>query len=241
MWSWIPIYGWAKFAASMGLVSRLAYGEVTEKPESVRDARRYINPKVWQFLGAAFAVFFRILGAYLLWIVFLVFLLFLVGLISNVVGEDSSNPILIIAVIITIIVTLLSFLALTVWLIARYLIVDLPIAVETDTNVSAAIKRSVDLTKGQIIRVYLVVIVAALISIPLYTVAVLIQVIPSILENLNLEFLQPLILLISLVTSSATSAFITPVWQSIKAVIYYDLLIRKEGLGLELENNNDLF
>ena len=241
LWSWIPIYGWAKFAASMGLVSRLAYGEVTEKPESVKDARRYINSKMWQFLGAAFAVGFRFLGAYILWFLLVLSLTVVVSIVINITSGNSFGVLATLLTVILILIGSLSFLALIVWLIARYLIVDLPIAVETDTNVRAAIKRSVDLTKGQIMRVYLVVIVAALISIPLYAVAVLLQVIPSILENLNLEFLQPLILLISLVTSSATSAFITPVWQSIKAVIYYDLLVRKEGLGLELENNNDRF
>ena len=238
LWSWIPIYGWAKFAASMGLVSRLAFGEVTENPETLKDARRYTNSKMWYFLGAAFAVGLRFLGAYLLWIVLFLFLIVIVG----IVGSIGGNSLGIIATLLSFVVGLISFvsfLGLIIWLIARYLIVDLPIAVETDITVSSAIKRSVDLTKGQIVHIYLVVIVAALISIPLYAVAVFIQVIPSILESLNLEFLQPLILLISLVTSSATSAFIAPVWQSIKAVIYYDLLIRKEGLGLELDNEND--
>jgi hypothetical protein len=34
-------------------------------------------------------------------------------------------------------------------------------------------------------------------------------------------------------------ALLIPFWQSIKAVIYYDLLTRKEGLGLELRETTD--
>jgi hypothetical protein len=38
-----------------------------------------------------------------------------------------------------------------------------------------------------------------------------------------------------------TGALFAPFWQSIKAVIYYDLLSRKEGLGIELRDSNNNF
>ena len=34
LWILVPIYGWAKFAAMNGLIARLTFGEVTEKPET---------------------------------------------------------------------------------------------------------------------------------------------------------------------------------------------------------------
>ena len=52
LWVLVPVYGWAKYSAMMGLISRLAFGEVTEKPEPIRDAQRFIKPRMWSFLGA---------------------------------------------------------------------------------------------------------------------------------------------------------------------------------------------
>ena len=36
----------------------------------------------------------------------------------------------------------------------------------------------------------------------------------------------------------AGGALLLPFWQAIKAVIYYDLRVRREGFGIELEENN---
>jgi hypothetical protein len=46
---------------------------------------------------------------------------------------------------------------------------------------------------------------------------------------------------INLLLTIPLGALLIPFWQSIKAVIYYDLLTRKEGLGLELRDLTDNF
>ncbi|MEL7077454.1 MAG: hypothetical protein AAFY50_08695 [Cyanobacteria bacterium J06648_1] len=51
-WILVPVYGWAKYAATMGLLSRLTYGELTGNSETIREARRLIKPKTWLFFGA---------------------------------------------------------------------------------------------------------------------------------------------------------------------------------------------
>lgn len=51
-WIFVPVYGWAKYAAMMGLIARLAYGDVTGNSETVREAKRHIKPKTWSFFGA---------------------------------------------------------------------------------------------------------------------------------------------------------------------------------------------
>jgi len=66
LWAWIPIYGTAKFYAYQGLISRLAYGEIIEQPETVRDANRHVKGRMWSFLGAAILVWLRFLLAYIL-------------------------------------------------------------------------------------------------------------------------------------------------------------------------------
>ena len=240
LWSWIPIYGWAKFAAAMGLISHLAYGEVAEKPESIKDARRHIKPRMWRFVGLALVISLRFLGFYFLWSIGLLLFAFIGAAIENILRLENKLVFIANALIfVFFMLAFLSFFALIVWLMSRYLIADLPIAVEENVNVNQAIKRSVELTKGQITRVYLVVIITGLVTIPLWTLAIFLQLIPEYINNYNLGIFRPVLSLFALVLSSATSAFIVPVWQSIKAVIYYDLLIRKEGLGLNLEGLND--
>ena len=46
-WIFVPVYGWAKYAAMMGLLARLAYGEVAGNPETIIEAKRHIKPKKW--------------------------------------------------------------------------------------------------------------------------------------------------------------------------------------------------
>ena len=231
LWSWIPIYGWAKFMAHMGLISRLAFGEVVEKPETMKAAQKHTNPKLWKFLGAGIAVTLRFMGFYLLWAVAAIILIMITAFIRSAIPGTLGTILSLIGGI----TTVLSLLFLLIWLISRYLIIDVPIAIEADHNASSAIKRTVDLSTGNIRHIYGIVMVAGLISVPLWSIALILQVIPSALSNTEIGALAPLATIVSLVVSSATSAFITPLWQSIKAVIYYNLLVRREGYGLELD------
>ena len=52
LWLFVPVYGWAKYSAIAALISRLAFGEVRENPETVSDARREVDPRKWSFFGA---------------------------------------------------------------------------------------------------------------------------------------------------------------------------------------------
>ena len=51
-WIFVPVYGWAKYAAMLGLLARLAYGDVAGNTETIVEAKRYIKPKTWFFFGA---------------------------------------------------------------------------------------------------------------------------------------------------------------------------------------------
>lgn len=231
LWSFIPIYGWAKCMANLGLISRLAFGEVTNKPEKVEVARKHTQPQLWKFLGVGIAVVLRFVGFYLLWGLAAVILSVVIGLIGRVLPD-------VLGAIVGLILGLAIFLSLMfmlVWLASRYLMFDMPIAIEPDHDASSSLKRITDLSTGNIRHIYGIVMVAGLITIPLWSVAVMLQLIPSYLGTLEIGILAPLATLISFVVSAATSAVITPFWQSIKAVIYYNLLVRREGLGLELD------
>ena len=157
LWILVPVYGWAKLATTMGLISRLAFGEVTEKPESIRDAQRYIEPRKWKFLGTVILVFLIFVGA---WIAILLgILLFSVGgaliagVITNIAGESRLT--LIIIGIVTVLILIIGFIFLIIgyiWLVSRLFIVELPLGIEENINATEAISRSWELTKDSVFR-----------------------------------------------------------------------------------------
>ncbi|VEP17175.1 conserved membrane hypothetical protein [Hyella patelloides LEGE 07179] len=242
LWVFIPIYGWAKFSAINSLISRLAYGEATNKPELIKDARRHIKSRMWGFLIAGILVGLASLMGF-------IFLLLIFGAISILTafigGED-----MIVGIIIGIVSTLTGLFILffgTTWLISRFLIFDLPLAIEENMTPLKSIKRGWMLTKGSVLRLQLIIFVSFLISLPISIFTniftnilsfILTQIAFSDTVSLNSN-LSILFVLAQILIILSSAALVVPFWQSIKAVIYYDLLVRKEGLGLDLEDNSN--
>lgn len=226
----------AKAGMNMAIVSRLAYGELVNQPEGVQAARRALIPRTWKFFWAQV----------------------LVNLILSMVNFGTSAVQVTLSAgavfafgaesIITVVVNIVVYLAtLTVylWFVARWAIPELPIAIE-NVGISQAVTRSWDLSKGNAFRILGVLFVAFLVTLPLYALSfvpffsTLIAVAPRIaledetaiiglLTALGLSFL--LFLLLNL--------FIVPFWQALKALIYYDLRARREGLDLQLRDRQN--
>lgn len=245
LWVLVPIYGWAKFAAMNGLIARLAFGEVTEKPETEKEARRYIKPRMWQFLGADILFWLILFFGFLFCSFVLGFVSFIVGLI---IGLDRNNvdPSTLAFLGLFFIISIILLIIAMIWLISRYLVIELPLAIEDGINAGAALGRSWNLTKGSVIRLQMIVFVAFLISVPISIViqvaSIILQLamgsLASIANDLVSSFFSFFFTLMILAISLAGGALLIPFWQAIKAVIYYDLRVRKEGFGIELEENN---
>ena len=240
LWILIPIYGWAKFASILGLISRLAFSEISEHPETVSEARRHTKPRLWTFLLAGFLSLLIFLGAFLgvgvvLAIVF--------GFLAAITQKEPSFGIFVI------ILAIITFIALVfgyIWLYSRLSLVELPIAIEDQEKAGAAIGRSWTLTKGFVLRLQLIFFVAFLVTIP---VSIVIQIVSNILQIIFTlllpqipEGLTPALSLIYFVLvvafAFASNALIIPFWQAIKAIIYYDLCSRKEGIDLQLRDSD---
>ncbi|MDJ0661083.1 MAG: hypothetical protein QNJ42_16580 [Crocosphaera sp.] len=236
-WLLVPIYGWAKFMAISGLLSRLAYGEVSGKPESVQEARRYINPRLWTFFLTALLVGLIFFGWYIFFgIIWVIFIFVLTSL-------GSSNNSLLLALILGLlaVILLIIFISSLVWLNSRLYLADLSIAIENQSSPSTAINRSWQLTKQFIGRIMLISFVAFLIAIP---ASLLIQVIDGFVRwTLAVIFPEGSLVariiyfLVYLATSFPVSALLVPFWQSIKAVVYYDLRTRREGIDIQLRDS----
>jgi membrane-anchored glycerophosphoryl diester phosphodiesterase (GDPDase) len=231
LWIFVPVYGWAKYSAMMGLISRLAFREVAEQPEAVKDAQRHIKPKMWDLFAAGLLVSLIFVGAVIPY--FVIFGIF-AGIIGAILGQSTTATGIIILLTVT---AILLFIFGFIWLISRLFLVELPLAVEENANPVSAISRSWQLTKGSVGRIQLVVFLAILISAP---IAILINVVSVILQFAigagleNTPGLAALGSLLYLAVIIAGGALMIPFWQAIKAVVYYDLRVRREGMGIDL-------
>jgi hypothetical protein len=235
LWVLVPIYGWAKFSAISALISRLAYSEVIERPETVNEARRHVMPRMWSFLGAGLLVgliYFGItIGA-----------IIVVGILGGVFAAIGQN-----SVVIAIIGGLLLVIGSIVFIIAyvrflfRLFIVEMPLAIENNVTATSTINRSLQLTKGFAVRLQWIVFVAILVTLP---ISIVVQIISTLIQGFVGTLVPPdsptfflLFYLLVLPFTFASGSLLIPFWQAIKAVVYYDLRTRKEGLGLEIRDS----
>lgn len=234
LWVLVPVYGWAKFSAISALISRLAYSEVIESPETVADARRHVMPKMWSFLGAGILV-----GLIVTLVSFgAIFIFsFLGDILAAILGQNITT---IIVLILLGIVAFIAFFIGYIRLLSRLFIVEMPLAMEDNVTATSTISRSLQLTKGFVGRLQWIWMLAVLISLP---ISLVIQIASFVLkavlsalfssESVIFGFLY-FLLIVGL--SLASGSLLIPFWQAIKAVIYYDLRSRREGLGLQLRD-----
>ena len=232
LWLFVPIYGWAKYSAILGLISRLAFGEVKEKPETVSDARREVNPRMWRFFGAGILTFLIYIGVYVAGAIAM-------GILAAGAGATIGQNSPIVAVLL-VVVAVIAFLIIYIRLLSRLLIVELPLAMENNIGATSAIGRSWELTKGSVGRIQWIVFVGILVSLP---ISIVVQILTTIVQSVLRAVLEPesgmfylVYFLLILPLSFASGALVTPFWQAMKAIIYYDLRSRKEGLGLQMRD-----
>ena len=233
LWVLVPVYGWAKCAAIHGVVSRLVFAELTNQPESISAARAKIDPLKWSFLGVAFRVWLRVLLVYL-------GLAILGGILGGILGFLLGfllGPL--VGILVAAVVMVVLVVGIT-WFYSRLVIAELPLAVEENVNGRESVDRSWSLTESSVFRIQGIVLVAFLVTLPLIAVF---NYIPSFLL-IPLEqgsLLYNVVYLLSLITSLIGSALVMPFWQAIKAVLYYDLRNRREGMGLQLRDRDSSF
>ncbi|MHC5595551.1 MAG: DUF975 domain-containing protein [Nostoc sp.] len=237
VWVLVPVYGWAKFYALSALISRLAFGELVNQPESISSGQRYVNSRLWQFLVTMLLMFLLGIGVGLGFVI----LFALVGFFSAFLGlGQQANPATyIFFILLTIVVSIVALVAIF-WFFTRFYLADVPLAIEDNVDGISTISRSWELTQGYVWRILAISFVAFLITIPaqvvLQILSTVIQAIFLPLINQNYIIFAPIRAVFILALSFSTGAIILPFWQAIKAVIYYDLRSRREGLGLKLRD-----
>lgn len=125
-----------------------------------------------------------------------------------------------------------SAVTLWVWVILRYA-VTVPAAVLEDETATAAIQRSIDLTRGSLGRVFVLLVFTMIIT---YGVLAIFQgpfMVAAAMAGPDTSGVFWFNLL-GTITGSIGGAFTAPLMIVAFAVLYYDLRVRREGLDLQL-------
>ncbi|BAU07925.1 glycerophosphoryl diester phosphodiesterase membrane domain-containing protein [Fischerella sp. NIES-3754] len=238
VWLLVPIYGWAKFYALSALISRLTFAELVNQPESISSGQRFVNSRIWQFLINILLML--LVGMGILIGVVIVFAIF--GVLSAVLvgglNQQANIGVYLMLGLLAFVVGILALVAV-LWISTRFYLVEVPLAIEDNVDGTSTIARSWELTKGYVWRIILISFVAFLITLP---IQIVVQIVSTIVQLIFTPLLEQnsgfglLFAVIILALSFASGALVLPFWQAIKAVIYYDLRSRKEGLGLKLRD-----
>ncbi|NEP86180.1 MAG: DUF975 domain-containing protein [Okeania sp. SIO2C2] len=240
-WLLLFIYCSAKSIVNNAIIARLVFGELTNQPETVREARHTLKPKMWAFLLAFFL--FSLIGIGI-WLILSVVIGILAGIIAAMANAGQPNVGTIVVLVLIGIVIFIIALIFIVRLLIRFFVFDMPLAVEENITATQTLGRSWELTKGYVGRIFVVLFIASLVTLP---IGIIVQIIAGILENIlkatipanptDASF-QLLLFLMGYSIGLLSNVFLLPFWQAINALVYYDLRTRREGMGLQLRKQD---
>lgn len=216
-------YCTAKFYKNWALVSRMAYRLLINQPETLKEVAYKVS-ELWIFL----------------WVNLLINVIFAIvqpfdNGITDALKQATIDKGTFVDIAINILLLIQTFLYF--WLIARFYLCDVILAVESTTGINA-INRSWQLTKGFSIKILLVILASFLVILPAYLIAG-IPFFLFLISIYKLEFFPTLLLDNAWITNNVTLLILSlialflvwfltiPYWQILKAVIYYDLHSRR--------------
>lgn len=248
-WLLIFVYCWAKAWLNSALISRLGFYELINQPETPKVARKKIASQLWMFFLASVLLGLVLIGVYIAFS--LIFIIFFVVLFAGITivfagmfqfGSMPQDPtfigILTLLGILLYVVAILIFLGGVSWFYSRFFVLEVPIAVDSNINALKALGISWKLSQNNIRFVIRIISIAALVNLPLWTI---VQGTSAVIQPLIVNWITPdynllfvFSYLISFIVGIIGNIVLLPFWQTLKAVTYYDLRSRKEGIGLQL-------
>lgn len=243
----VGIYCLTRSMVCDAAISRLAFFELRQTPETRKDAHRFVRRRMWKFLLASLLIGLLILAVYILIVIAVFVITFVMAIIAGVVmGGDAltnspeNNLIFGLIAILLTFVLIFGVLILFLWMSARLFVYDTTLAIEEKVAVMDTLGISWRLTKRNTFRIILVMVVTVLVSLP---VGIVVQIIAAIAQPI-LSSLIPLptniqdaiAVFIGVAIGLLGNLILLPLWQILKSVIYYDLKSRKEGIDLQLSD-----
>lgn len=228
LWLVIFCYCCSQYLTNSALISRLGFGELIDKPEAVNMGRGQLISRNWSFLFQSILVGLLLLSFYIICAIVALIVAGILGVVLSLINPTFGT---IISVIIAVCVVLLGLS----WLYSRLWLAEVILAVEEGNQAIPSIGRSWELTQTSAFRIQGVFLVTFLVTLPIVLITSYLPQIPLIyMEQGSATYWT--LYLISLVFSFAGGAVTLPFWQVIKAVVYYDVRSRREGLGLQLRD-----
>lgn len=214
------LFGLGRFLAAGGLLARQIFNLIREIDEPLEESRRKIYPRLWAYLLSATWIGLFGLGVYL-GFGLLIFVLF-IGLVPifNVLNAATlAAPVtaaLVISGFLLGLGIILLFLLVIYYVTARLFLADVVLALEENVTALESVRRSWKITRGNGWRTLSVLFIATL------------GMIPATLLATTINLFVPVV---SLIFNIA----LFPFWQAVKAVLYYDLRARNEGMNFDVE------
>ncbi|HEY9600362.1 MAG TPA: hypothetical protein V6C85_02045 [Allocoleopsis sp.] len=241
LWLLVPLYGWAKYCTISGLISRLTFNQLLDRTENISSVQSQLNRRLLGFAIAGFFVFLACwLGSIVLAYVVTFFIIIVLALFSfvlkaSLVTSFMGLPEVLLGSIILAIALLLGF-----WLNSRLWLTELPLATEPSIKFWTSIKLSLQLTKKSCNYLQGIILIVFSLALPItvivwlgigYAISFMVYILPKYaIPNSAAS------LLFLIVASLVAGIMTMPFWQSAKAVAYYELRCRQEGLDLKLSN-----
>ena len=238
----------AKYQAFSAAIARHAFLRLVNTPEKAAEASRYTNSRMWGFWLIGLAIWL-IFGAVAigLYIVLAVAVAILIVVLSGVAiwpsGASPDDPAAIGAFIVLIgssgLILGVPVLIFVLWLFSRLLIAEVPYAIDREVTPTGSLGRSWDLTDKSGWRIMTMLVALTMVLFPLQffqqVAGLLLQGLAVVTGADETSGIFVMVIFASYAISLGIGLLILPLWQSVKAVLYYDLRSRREGMGLELE------
>ena len=226
VWLVVALYCLGQYTASSALISRLVFNDLTQQSESLADARRFTQSRMWSYLGVSLlmGLLYSAVG-----IVVTIALGLLVFGISGVgfLGLSRDGGTLI---ILSLVAMLFASVGLFIGLLrlgSRLFFYEVPMSVERETGAAASIGRTWSLGRRSTQRLVNITLLAFLTTLP-------IQAIAQVVTRAFSRELTAMSALVFLTVNFVATVVLIVFWQAVKAVVYFDLRNQAEGMGLEL-------
>ncbi|MFB2835857.1 hypothetical protein [Floridanema evergladense] len=238
IWLIIPLLGWAKFFANSALISRLTFKEITENPEPWQSTQKQVNRKLIGFLLSAFIVTVVVYISFNFLFVFAVIAGIMLSqfLYSSVYPyvpkSDLAQILALLTYVLLIVFLIIAFITMVITIYSRFFITEVILAIEENVNMWGALKKSDKLIRSYGFRPQLIITIASLVCFP---ILLLYQIILGLL-NFGITYFKlndsDLFLILAIGLLVLVNILVLPFWQTIKAMMYFDIQNRREGLSL---------
>lgn len=251
LWLLVPIYGWLKFAALSGRIARLFWLQIGDRTEPKAECDRIINSNFIQFWLIHLTVYLLFIvttaivyigiSVVLGLILAVIWVIANVQILESVLDSGLDSELLSVGDTLTVILGFGVIVAVALCdtlIYARLFLGELPLAVTPQAPLGQALRQSWRLTSRYTFKIAAIIWMAWFLAVPLSLVLGFVLTF-AIAFGLALVTEQEapgaFVVLMILLTTAVQSLVTLPFWQAVKAVTYYDLRDRTEGIGLTLQ------